>query len=52
MTLKEAKSWLIVCNDHLKQSIGNGELSFKIGILNGIKLSQAIDVILSQIKEV
>lgn len=51
MTFNDAKIWLEVFNIKIKESIKEGELHFKIGILNSVKLSQAIDIILNEIKE-
>lgn len=47
MEIEKAKAWLEVFNDKLKESIGNGDLQYSISILNGIKVSQAIDIILN-----
>lgn len=49
MTLETAINWLKVCQSNLEDSIGNGEMYFKIALLNGIELDRAITVVLDNI---
>lgn len=47
MDLQTAINWIKVCQNELQESIGNGEIYFKISILNGIELNNAFNTIIN-----